>query len=225
VFAIVQAFVRRKVNFNGIDPRELGLEKYLKLVVERVRDAIHPDDSAGEPPLLPILNRYRPVGTTAGVDFITTRRAVTTTKSQINSVVLHSGWEREAARLLDSSGLVKWYARNDHLGLHIPYEYMGATHDYEPDFIVRLAGDLNLLLEIKGYEVHNPEQMNSKHNAARRWVTAVNNLGDFGKWDFLVCRDLDQLLPSIVSLLGLEGAGDSEADVGTPAAKIATLFP
>ncbi len=43
------------------------------LIVERLRDAIHPDASAGEPPLLPILNRYRPVGKTSSVDFPTTR--------------------------------------------------------------------------------------------------------------------------------------------------------
>ena len=49
--------MQRKVRFNGVDPRELGLEKYVQLVVERVRDAIYPDDTQGEPPLLPILNR------------------------------------------------------------------------------------------------------------------------------------------------------------------------
>jgi type III restriction enzyme len=157
VFAIVQACVRRKVDFNGVDPRELGLEKYTRLAVERVRDAVHPDDSQGEPPLLPILNRYRPVGSTSGVDFIRTRTAVKTEKSHINAVVLHSGWEADAARLLDACDFVKWHARNDHLGLVIPYEFMGVSHDYEPDFLVRLVNDLTLLLEIKGYEVHNAQ--------------------------------------------------------------------
>jgi type III restriction enzyme len=221
VFAIVQAFVRRKVDFNGVDPRELGLEKYTRLAVERVRDAIHPDDSAGEPPLLPILNRYRPVGSTSGVDFPTTRPVATATKSHINAVVLHSGWEADAARLLDASDLVKWHARNDHLGLAIKYEYIGVDHDYEPDFLVRLVNDLILLLEIKGYEVHNPEQMNSKHNTARRWVTAVNNLGEFGRWDFLVCRDLDRLLPSLAALTGVK---DFKAPETVAMKQAGTLF-
>jgi type III restriction enzyme len=211
VFAIVQAFVRRKIDFNGVDPRELGLEKYTRLAVERVRDAIHPDDSQGEPPLLPILNRYRPVGSTSGVDFISTRTAVKAEKSHINSVVLHSGWEADAARLLDACDLVRWHARNDHLGLVIPYEFMGVGHDYEPDFLVRLVNDLTLLLEIKGYEVHNAEQTNSKHNAARRWVRAVNNLGDFGKWDFLVCSDVDRLLTSLAALAGAKDYSPPEA--------------
>ena len=57
VFRVVEEYVRRKVDFNGAPEPELGLEKYLRQVVERVRDAIQPDDASGEPPLLPLLNR------------------------------------------------------------------------------------------------------------------------------------------------------------------------
>ena len=57
VFRVVEEYVRRKVNFNGAPEPELGLETYARQVVERVRDAIQPDDSLGEPPLLPLLNR------------------------------------------------------------------------------------------------------------------------------------------------------------------------
>jgi type III restriction enzyme len=212
VFAFVQAYIRRKVNLNGVDPRELGLEKYSKLIVERLRDAIHPDDSAGEPPLLPILNRYRPFGSTSGVDFVTTRPTSATAKSHINSVVQHSTWEADAAKILDSCDFVSFFARNDHLGLTIKYEYVGVDHDYEPDFLVRLSNGLTVVLEIKGYEVHNPEQVNSKHNAAKKWVRAVNNLGDFGEWDFLVCRDLGELESCLDRML----VGNTGA-VATPA--------
>jgi type III restriction enzyme len=48
------------VNFNGTHRCELGLEKYVKRMVERLRDGIVPDESEGEPPLMPILNRYKP---------------------------------------------------------------------------------------------------------------------------------------------------------------------
>jgi type III restriction enzyme len=204
IFAFVQAYVQKKIDFKNVDQREIGLEKYTTLIVERLRENIHPDDSAGEPPLLPILNRYRPYGSTGGVDFPTTRPITTTTKSHINSVVLHSTWEADAAKLLDASDLVKCYARNDHMGLVIPYEYLGVDHSYEPDFLVQLINDVTLILEIKGYEVHNPEQTHAKHNSARKWVTAVNNLSDFGKWDFMVCRDVGLLLPTIAELLGKE---------------------
>src|SRR5262249_4390291 len=208
-------------NYNGLNPKELGLEKYVTLAVERLRTAIVPDDTAGEPPLLPILNHYRPVGSTAGVDFVTTRDIRQSVKSHINAVVLHSGWEADAAMLLAALDFVKWYARNDHLGLVIRYEYLGVDHSYEPDFVVRLANDLLLLLEIKGFEVHERERTNAKHEAAKKWVQAVNNQGDFGRWDFLVCRDLDRLLTSLAAVAGVKDySPPAEVDVK----KVGTLF-
>lgn len=206
VYEFVRQYVNRKVAFNGVDERELGLERYSQLVVERLRAAIHPDDSQGEPPLLPILNPYRPCGTTADVDFQTTRPTVLSVKSQINSVVLHSSWEADAVTVMDSpeaSEIVSCFARNDHLDLKVPYEFMGINHGYEPDFLVRLTNGVTVLLEIKGHE-HTAEQNNSKHQAARQWVTAVNNMKDevFGQWAFLVCRDVEMLLPELAKLVG-----------------------
>ncbi len=213
VFAFVQQFVHHKVIFNGVDPKELGLQKYITLVVERLRTAIYPDESAGEPPLLPILNHYRPVGSTAGVDFITIRPTTPATKSHINSVVIDSGfekdeWEKKAVMVLEAeeaNELVSYYARNDHLGLVIPYRYLDVDYSYHPDFIVRLKNGLTLLLEIKGYE-RDKEKNNAKNEAARRWVTAVNNLKDFGQWVFWPCHDLDLLLPKLGELVGQEVA-------------------
>jgi type III restriction enzyme len=74
---------------------------------------------------------------------------------------------------------------------------------YKPDFIVRLVNDLSLLLEIKGYEVHNPWLNDANHGATRRWVTAVNNLGEFGRWDFLVRQELASLDTSLKQLAAL----------------------
>ena len=75
---------------------ELGLEKYVQRMVERLRDGIVPDESEGEPPLMPILNRYKPIGTTADVDFKTTRPCHATGKSHIDQVVLDNlSWEVE----------------------------------------------------------------------------------------------------------------------------------
>ena len=206
VYAFGRQYVQKKVAFNGIDERELGLERYSKIVVERLRAAIHPDDSQGEPPLLPILNRYRPMGTTGKVDFPTTRPTVPSVRSHINSVVLHSTWEADAVTVMDSDeavDIVSYFARNDHLGLALPYEYLDITHSYEPDFLVRLTNGVTVLLEIKGHE-HTAEQNNSKHQAAQQWVTAVNNMKDevFGHWAFLVCRDVEMLLPELANLVG-----------------------
>ena len=56
------------------------------------------------------------------------------------------------ASLIFCLASIKYYVRNDHLGLSIPYEHQGITHSYEPDFIVRLKNGINVLLETKGYK-------------------------------------------------------------------------
>ena len=187
VFRYVDEYVRRKVNFQGCDPCELGLAKYVQRIVERLRDAIVPDDSEGEAPLMPITNRYKPIGATAEVDFKTKRACHATMKSHIDQVVLDNlAWESSAGFRLESSKAVQFYARNDHMGLIIPYEYMGIDHGYEPDFLVRLSNGVTLVLEIKGFE---DDQTKAKHTAANRWVEAVNNWGQLGGWAFHVCRN------------------------------------
>jgi hypothetical protein len=72
----------------------------------------------------------------------------------------------------------------------IPHEYMGVSYHYEPDFLVRLAKDLTVVLEIKGMFT---DQDNAKHEAAKRWVTAVNNWGQLGRWAFHVNKDPQML--------------------------------
>jgi type III restriction enzyme len=106
-------------------------------------------------------------------------------------------WESAAAFKLDQSATVKFYARNDHLGFRIPYEFQGLDHNYEPDFLVRLQNDVTLILEIKGYE---DAQAKAKHDAAKRWGSAVNNWGQLGVWDFHVCKN-PQLLDKELAYL------------------------
>lgn len=207
VFRYVDEYVRRKVNFNACDPCELGLEKYVQRIVERLREGIVPDDSEGEPPLMPILNRYKPTGTTSEVDFKTTRPCHTTMKSHIDQVVLDNlSWEASAAFRLESCEAVEFYARNDHLGLTIPYEYMGIDHAYEPDFLVRLSTGAVVLLEIKGFE---DDQTKAKHAAAKRWIAAVNNWGQLGTWVFHVCHN-PQLLGKEMEYLARVQISDPE---------------
>ena len=136
---------------------------------------------------MPILNRYKPIGTTAEVDFKTIRPCVPTQRSHVNQVVADTQtWEETAAFRLEQSPAVDFYARNDHLGLVVPYEYLGVDHSCEPDFLVRLTNRVTVLLEIKGYE---DNQDRAKYDAARRWVKAVNNWGQLGQWTFHVCKN------------------------------------
>ncbi len=196
VLRIVRGFVGKKVDFRGANPCELGLEKYVRRIKERLLDAIVPDDHDGEMPILPILNRYKPLGTTADVDFTTKRIVHGTERSHVNAVVLDSSWEQTAAFYLEQQrDHVFCYARNDRPFLLIPYEYEGVQHHFEPDYILRMKSGKTMILEMKG---EKNDQDRAKHQAARRWVTAVNNWGRLGTWDFRECRD-PQMLPKLLA--------------------------
>ncbi|MBN1423939.1 DEAD/DEAH box helicase family protein [Candidatus Fermentibacteria bacterium] len=187
VLRIVKRFVRDKVDFRGVNPCELGLAEYVQRMRERLRDAIEPDTGMGEAPLLPILNPYKPVGTTADVDFTTTRNVHSAQRSHVNAIVLDSQWEQCAAFYLErQANLVATYVRNERPFLLIPYEFEGVQHHYEPDYLVRLIDGNMVILEIKGEE---SEQDRAKHEAARRWISAINNWGRLSRWEFAVCRD------------------------------------
>lgn len=199
VFKIVSQFVTTKIDYRGVDPREIGLEVYAEQVVERLMNAIEPDSSQGEPPLLPILNRYRQLGSTSEVNFKTVKRTVFTTRSHIDQVVCDTQtWEEITVfKLEQAKDFVKYYVRNDHLEFTIPYEYLGASHAYKPDFIVRLNDDSTLILEIKGQE---DDQDRAKHEAAKRWIKAVNNWGKLGVWKFHVCHDPQNLTQELCNV-------------------------
>jgi len=194
VLRIVQAYIRERVDFNGLHPCEVGLQTYAQRIIGLLIDAITPDDSQGEAPLLPRLNRYKPIDSTERVRFKTVKPVQATCASHLNYVACDTNsWEQAASFQLEKlagEGLVYCYARNDRLEFNIPYELYGNPQAYEPDFIVRLRNSLNVVLEVKG----KPQDDNdAKHQAARRWVTAVNNWGRLGEWDFLVCREPQHL--------------------------------
>jgi len=193
VYSIVKAYTEQRIRFHGLDPREVGLERYFRPLVQRIADNIEPDTSAGEAPVLPVLNRYRPVSSTSGVDFFTTRPVKAVTRSHVNAVVMDSGWEGHAADILDACAAVECFARNDHMGLVIQYGYLDVDHDYTPDFVVRLTNALQVVVEVKGYMFDADDRVNEKNQAAKKWVAAVNNLGDFGTWEFLICHKVEQL--------------------------------
>ncbi|MEW6034060.1 MAG: restriction endonuclease, partial [Chloroflexota bacterium] len=200
VLRIVRRYVAEKVDFLGVNPCELALERYVRRIKERLLDAIVPDEQEGEMPILPITNRYKPIGTTADVDFTTKRSVHSTQRSHVNAVVLDSSWEQTAAFYLEQqTGHVFCYVRNDRPFLLIPYEYEGVSHHFEPDYLVRLRSGKTVVLEMKGEET---DQDRAKHQAAWRWITAVNNWGRLGVWDFSVCRD-PQMLPKL--LAGVSG--------------------
>jgi type III restriction enzyme len=71
------------------------------------------------------------------------------------------------------------------------------TSWYHPVRLLAEASDLTVVLEIKGMM---SEEDKAKHEAARRWIAAVNNWGKLGYWTFHVCRD-PQMLEREMSFL------------------------
>ena len=203
VLRFVRQFIETKVDFNGQDPRELGLETYQQLIKERLCSRIEPDSEGGTPPLVPILNRYQPFGSTADVNFITTRPCQSTQFSQLNQVVLDSPvWESSVAYTLElmaakKNPLIECYARNDQMGFLIPYQYQGLSHFYEPDYLVRLKDGRMLIVEVKGQE---PDQAKAKHESADQWTRAVNYCDKMGCWRFHVCRNPQKLEAEITHI-------------------------
>jgi type III restriction enzyme len=69
--------------------------------------------------------------------------------------------------------------KNDHLGFEILYIWQGIVKKYRPDFPIRLANGVNLVLEVKGQDT---QENRSKRQFLDEWVTAVNEHGGFGVW-------------------------------------------
>ena len=67
--------------------------------------------------------------------------------------------------------------------------------------LVKLRNGSMILLEMKGAEF---DMDHAKYQAARRWVSAVNNWGRLGKWDFMVCKDPLALPGMLARLPGRE---------------------
>ena len=190
VYRLVQDYLSRKADFTHLDPRELGNVKYKRYIVDLFLQAIRPNTAAGETPILPVINTNKPIGSSKEVDFSTTKNCHPTQKSHVNLVPVDSTWEASAAFRMERSDKVKCYVRNDGLWFTIPYHYSGVTRDYVPDFIVHLTNGTHLILEIKGQPTMQDQ---AKHQAAHRWVQAVNHSQKFGHWAFHVCYDLPLL--------------------------------
>jgi type III restriction enzyme len=200
VLKIVQDYIATRVEYSGCHPCEIGLQTYAQRIISLLVAAITPDDAKGETPLLPRLNRYKPTGSTENVHFKTVKPVIVTQASHLNLVACDTNsWEQAAVFQLEKlaqEGVVICYVRNDRLEFNIPYELYGNPQVYEPDFLVKLASGVTLILEIKG-QAH--PDTDAKHQAARRWLAAVNHWGRLGKWDFLVCPNPQHLAHNIAA--------------------------
>jgi type III restriction enzyme len=185
---IVDRYLREKVR--PLPPAEIMdvfCSPYYGWIIEHLRDAIKPDISQGEAPIVPIYEARRAPGTTGEIDFWTSREVREVVNSHVNYVVSDTKtWEESAAYLIDTDKHVDAFVKNAGLGFAIPYFYNGEAHDYVPDFIVRLKTEppLHLIVEVKGYD----DRAEVKAQAARKCVDAVNADGAYGKWAYALAR-------------------------------------
>lgn len=207
ILKIVREYINKKVSFkDGVDVRELALERYAQLLRVRVRDGILPVVAKDENKLLPVLNSFKPYSSTSDVNYQTSRPVMSLEKCHLNRAMLQSSYERQAIEIMEDMDAVDYFTPNDRqIGLIIPYEYEEHRHNYEPDFVVRLRNGKLVLLEIKGLggKIHNPDQVLAKNAAAKKWVAAVNNNGRYGDWVFEICEEMSSLRKTLEDHAGI----------------------
>ena len=167
-------------------------QEIANMACERIRKAIT-EASADSNQIKAILDAYNPVGSTAHVNFNTSKPDLWKTDSRrchVNWVVLDSAWEAEFCRVAEAHEQVRSYVKNQNLGLEVPYLKDAKQRKYLPDFVVQIddgrADLLNLIVEIKGYR---GEDAKDKANTMRTyWIPGVNILGCLGRWAFAELR-------------------------------------
>jgi type III restriction enzyme len=194
---IVSRYVEQKVTAQPpSDKKDLFLAPYYGWLVEALLQNLKGDVSEGEAPELPLLEASRGAGSTADVDFSTSRDVREVQRSQVNCVVADTKrWEQSAAYFIDTHRDVAAFVKNAGLGLGIPYLHNGEQHEYVPDFIIRLksSDERFLLLETKGYD----PLKEVKRAAAERWCSAVNVHGGFGTWSYRVVDRPEQVAETV----------------------------
>ena len=192
-------------------PAQLLYKQLAEMACERINIGV---DAAyiGERPVIVVLDPYNPMGSTADVDFPTSKSTYDTDARfcHVNKVACDSGWEAEFCRTIESHPKARAYVKNQGLGFTAPYRDGPIARDYLPDFIVRVddghgeQNPLNLVVEVKGYRGENAKV--KKETMENYWIPGVNRLGGYGRWAFVELRDahtmradLDAALKSVVS--------------------------
>ncbi len=192
-------------------PAQVLYQEIADMACERIRSAITEAYGGEDRPIKAIPDAYNPIGSTAHVNFNTSKTNLWRTdprRCHVNYVACDSDWEAEFCRVAESHPNVKSYIKNQGLGLEVPYLYGSIQRKYIPDFIVQIDDGhsdlLNLVVEIKGYR---GEDAKDKANTMRNyWIPGVNNLGFYGRWAFAeftvafeIQSDFDQLLSQFIS--------------------------
>lgn len=183
----------------------LSLVEPQQIAAEAIYNAITrlESEDARRPRLRPILRSFGATGSTDTVRFDTRKKTIETTYSHVSHVTLDgkegNEWEKKVARVcegLATDGLLTTYVKNDQLGFTIPYVHKGVSHQYWPDFLLKLDPKATvdaidpempryLIVEVSGSQ-KSPGPTKEKARTARdSWCVAVNNHGGFGRWGYI----------------------------------------
>ncbi|MEI6454548.1 MAG: restriction endonuclease, partial [Actinomycetes bacterium] len=174
-------------------PAQLAYRQLADMAVNRIAAAITLSQMGGKP-VKAVIDAYNPQGSSAFVNFNTTRKELWPASPQlcqVNYVVYDSEWEAEFCAVVEANANVLAYVKNHGLGFEVPYLHGSDVRRYFPDFIVKLddgrEDPLNLIVEIKGYRGEDAKDKAETMKAY--WVPGVNNLGRFGRWAFAELSD------------------------------------
>jgi type III restriction enzyme len=180
----------------GTWPAQLMYQELADMACEKITAGIT-RAFVGERPITAVLDAYNPTGSSAHVNFNTTKTERWETDARrchVNWVVLDSDWEAEFCRVAEAHPKVKAYVKNHSLGLAVPYRHGSESRQYRPDFIVRVDDGhgeddlLNLIVEIKGYRAEDAKE--KKASMDTYWIPGVNHLGRHGRWAFAEFHDV-----------------------------------
>ena len=183
----------------GTYPAQLKYKMLADMACERIAAGIT-REQLGKRPIMALLDPYNPVGSTAHVNFNTSKTERWETDARrchLNWVILDSDWEAEFCRVAEAHPQVRAYVKNHNLGFEVPYRSGSEMRHYRPDFILLVDdghGDedlLHLTVEIKGYRGEDAKE--KKTTMEVYWVPGVNNLGTHGRWAFAEFADVYQI--------------------------------
>jgi type III restriction enzyme len=182
----------------GTYPAQLMYQTLADQACERITAAISRHEIRKEGSRTKVvLDPYNPEGSTASVNFNTSKTERWETDSRrchLNFAILDSDWEGEFCRVVEAHPRVLRYVKNHNLGLEVPYRYGSESRSYRPDYIVDIDDGhgeddpLHLVVEIKGYRGEDAKEKAS--TMENYWVPGVNNLERFGRWAFAEFGDV-----------------------------------
>ena len=181
-------------------PAQLKYKMLADMACQKIMAGINRSEIKKDRRTFAVLDPYNPVGSTAHVNFRTSKTARYETDARrchVNWVILDSDWEAEFCRVAEAHPRVRAYVKNRNLGLEVPYRYGSEMRTYIPDFIVLIndgRGEddpLHLIVEIKGYRREDAKEKKATMNAY--WVPGVNNHGHYGRWAFVEFTDVYEM--------------------------------